>query len=134
MRSLITSLALLATLCPTAHAAGHEHPERWYQERWCSTRGEMEVVMPDQSRADCANATHVVEFDFGAKWAESLGQSLNYGAQAGKRPGIVLILEQPSHMRYLLRVMRVRSEYNLPLDLWAVDRDGQELALPEINR
>lgn len=134
MRSLITSLIVLATICPLAYAAGHEHPERWYQERWCSTRGEMEVVMPDQSRADCANATHVVEFDFGTKWAESIGQSLNYGAQAGKRPGIVLILEQPNHMRYLLRVMRVRAEYNLPLDLWAVDRDGQELALPEIRR
>ncbi|MBU1041295.1 MAG: hypothetical protein KKF77_09370 [Proteobacteria bacterium] len=134
MRHYLAPLALLACLCPPAHAAGHEHPERWYQERWCSTRGEMEVVMPDKTRADCANATHVVEFDFGVKWGESIGQSLNYGVQAGKRPGIVLILEKPSHMRYLRRVLRVRAEYNLPLDIWAVDKDGQELPLPRVRR
>lgn len=134
MRRYLAPLALLACLCPSAHAAGHEHPERWYQERWCAMRGEMEVVMPDQSRADCANATHVVEFDFGTKWAESVGQALNYGAQAGKKPGIVLILEKPEHSRYLLRVLRIRDKYNLPLDIWAVDKDGQELALPKIRR
>lgn len=134
MRSFITSLALLAALCPTAHAAGHEHPERWYQERWCSTRGEMEVVMPDQSRADCANATHVVEFDFGAKWAESIGQSLNYGAQAGKAPGVVLILERPGDERYLQRVLRVRETYGLPIEVWAVDKEGQAVPLPKTRR
>jgi len=89
----------------------------------------MEVVMPDRSRADCANATHVVEFDFGPKWAESIGQALNYGVQAGKRPGIVLILESPSHTRYLRRVLRVRAKYDLPLDVWAVDGEGDHVEL-----
>lgn len=90
--------------------------------------------MPDKSRADCANATDVVEFDFGPKWAESIGQALNYGVQAGKRPGVVLILEKPSHIRHLRRVLRVRAKYRLPLEVWAVDKDGQDLQLPQIRR
>lgn len=80
--------------------------------------------MPDGSRADCANATHVVEFDFGKKWAESTGQALNYGAQSGKTPGIVLILEKAGDERYLKRVLRVREVYGLPLDVLAVDGEG----------
>lgn len=134
MRHHLLTLTLLACLCPSANAAGHEHPERWYQESWCATRGEVEVVMPDKSRADCANATDVVEFDFGPKWAESIGQALNYGVQAGKRPGIVLILEKPSHIRHLRRVLRVRAQYSLPLEVWAVDKNGQEVPLPKTRR
>lgn len=108
-------------------APPHVHPERWYQERWCAPRGQMEVVLPDGSRADCANATHVVEFDFGKKWAESIGQALNYGAQSGKTPGVVLILEKPTDVRYLRRVLRVRESYGLPLEVWAVDHEGNAL-------
>ena len=40
-------LALLLTAA-TATAAG-DHPERWYQERWCGERGgETEVVLEDK--------------------------------------------------------------------------------------
>jgi hypothetical protein len=125
---LFLLLALCLVIPAQAFAASpHAHPERWYQERWCATRGTMEVVMPDQSRVDCMNATHAVEFDFGKKWAESIGQALNYGAQSGKTPGIVLILEQPGDERYLRRVLRVREVYGLPLEVWAVDREGVEL-------
>ena len=83
--------------------------------------------MPDGSRADCANATHVVEFDFGHKWAESISQALNYGAQSGKTPCVVLILERLGDERYLRRVLKVREVYGLPLEVWAVDGEGREL-------
>lgn len=121
-------LLLFLTIPAQAFAASqHAHPERWYQERWCATRGQMEVVMPDQSRVDCMNATHAVEFDFGRKWAESIGQALNYGAQSGRTPGIVLILKAPGDVRYLERVKSVRRAYGLPLEVWAVDREGREV-------
>lgn len=80
--------------------------------------------MPDGSRADCTNSTHAIEFDFGRKWAESIGQALNYGAQSGKTPGVVLILEKAKDVRYLDRVKKVREAYGLPLEVWAVDQDG----------
>ena len=90
----------------------------------------MEVVVPDGSRCDCMNATHAVEFDFGHKWAESVGQALNYGAQSGRRPGVVLILERPGDERYLRRVLTVREAYGLPLDVWTVGKDGETLPCP----
>lgn len=120
-------LLCLAISAQALAASPHAHPERWYQERWCSSRGAMEVVMPDQSRGDCMNATHAVEFDFGRKWGEAIGQALNYGAQSGRTPSIVLILEAPGDVRYLERVKNVRRAYGLSLDVWAVDREGREV-------
>lgn len=130
MRHLLLRISLLLCLTIPAQAfaaSPHAHPERWYQDAWCSSRGQMEVVMPDGSRCDCLTETHAVEFDFGYKWGESIGQALNYGAQSGKRPGIVLILERPGDERYMERVLRVREAYGLPLDVWAVDGEGREL-------
>ena len=46
----------------------------------------MEVVMKDGTRCDILTATHAIEVDFAKKWAEAIGQSLNYAMQTGKRP------------------------------------------------
>jgi len=66
-----------------------------YQEKWCTEHGgQVEVVLPDRTRCDCLTETHAIEFDFGKKWAEAIGQALYYAIQTGKKPGIVLILEK----------------------------------------
>lgn len=127
MRRATIFFVLLVALPTFAWAAGHEHPEKWYQERWCSSRGRMEVVLQDGSRCDCLTDTHAVEFDFGAKWAESIGQSLNYSAQTGKLPGIVLILERPGDERYLERIRTVDRAFGLGITVWTIDREGQEV-------
>jgi hypothetical protein len=90
----------------------------------------MEVVLKDGSRCDCLTDTYAVEFDFGAKWAESIGQSLNYSAQTGKRPGIVLILERPGDERYLERIRTVNRAFGLGITIWTIDRHGQERSRP----
>lgn len=93
-------------ICPLAFALilatiqnalpAHTHPEKYYQEKWCSEHnGQAEVVLPDKTRAGCVTSTHAIEFDFGKKWAESLGQAFYYSLQTGKRAGIVLIMEEP---------------------------------------
>jgi hypothetical protein len=54
-------------------SAKREHPEKWYQERWCTERdGKTEVVLPDKMRCDCVTDTHAIEFDFGNNWAEAV--------------------------------------------------------------
>lgn len=124
----LAAVALSLLICSLSYAQPHKHPERWYQERWCAQRGQTEIILPDSSRCDCVTTTHMVEFDFGKKWAESIGQALNYAAQGeGRRAGIVLILERPGDERYLDRIKAVRAAYGLPLDLWAVEEDGNEL-------
>ena len=66
---------LLVALLPVVAGAGHKHPEKWYQERWCAENGgEAEVVLADRTRCDCLTSTNAVELDFGPKWAEAIGQ------------------------------------------------------------
>lgn len=77
--------------------------------------------MPDQTRCDCVTPTHAIEFDFGKKWAEAIGQSLYYALQTGKKPGIVLILETPADYKYWIRLNTVIDQFSLPIDAWKVD-------------
>jgi len=113
-----TTLALLAlTLLPPSALAGHLHPESYYQKIWCDAhQGEMEVVLADGTRADCITSTHAVEFDFAKKWAESIGQALNYSSLTGKRCGIVLIGDGPK----IYTVRRLIRHYRLPCDVWVM--------------
>lgn len=109
----------VAVLLPVVAMGKSLHPEKYYQERWCAGQGgRAEVVLPDKTRCDCLIATHAVEFDFGRKWAESIGQSLYYGIQTGKRPGIVLILESDSDYKYWIRLNTIINHYSLGIDTW----------------
>ncbi len=97
--------------------AGRLHSEKWYQDKWCKEhKGQLEVVLPDRTRCDCLTDTHAIEFDFGNKWAEAIGQALHYGLQTGKRPGIVLILESPKDLKYWIRLNTIIEHYKLPID------------------
>jgi hypothetical protein len=119
MRYLLP-LLLILTLATVAHA-GHLHKEAWYQARWCAEHGgQTEVVMPDGTRCDCLTDTHAVEFDFSSKWAESIGQALLYGAHTGKRPGIVLIIENEKELGKISHIYRVIEAYGLPIDVWTM--------------
>lgn len=123
MKAASLSLQLVLALSSVATpswGAGHIHPERWYQGQWCSGRGEMEVVLPDGSRCDCLTPDHAVEVDFGPKWAEAVGQSLNYAAETGRKPGILLIIERPGDLRYLARIRSVDAAFGLGLTVWTI--------------
>jgi len=114
-------LGLLALGAIAQAREGHIHPERWYQERWCARAGgEVEHRLPDGARVDCLTESEAVEVDFGAKWAEGLGQALYYGAATGRRPGVVLILEYPDDVRYLERLLAAIRAHGLPVDVWVV--------------
>lgn len=96
--------------------------ERYYQEKWCLAHGgQMEVVMPDRTRCDCLTDRHAVEFDFAKKWAEAIGQALNYARQTGKQPGIVIICEKKTDRKKLLRVRLNADFYKLPVRIWSIN-------------
>lgn len=80
----------------------------------------MEVVLSDRTRCDCLTESHAIEFDFGNKWAEAIGQSLHYSLQTGKRAGIVLILERKKDYKYWIRLVLVIEHFNLPIDIWVI--------------
>ena len=99
--------------------AKREHPEKWYQQKWCEAqKGQIEVVLPDGTRCDCVTDTHAIEFDFGNNWAEAIGQSAYYALQTGKKAGIVLILETLKDRKYWIRLNTTIEHFNLPIDTW----------------
>jgi hypothetical protein len=101
--ALITRISESGSPAPKptdAEAAAH-HPESFYQNKWCAEhRGRIEVVTRENTRCDCVTDAYAVDFDFGNKWAEAVGQSLHYAHMTGKPPGVVLIIETPADRRY----------------------------------
>ncbi len=92
---------------------------KYYQNKWCQEHhGQAEVTLADKTRADCITDKNAIEFDFGKKWAESIGQALYYSLQTGKRAGIVLILESPADRKYFIRVNSTIQQFKLPIDTW----------------
>ena len=67
-------------------------------------KGQVEVVLPDGTRCDCLTDTHAIEFDFGSKWAEAIGQSAYYALQTGRKAGVVLVLETAKDRKYWMRL------------------------------
>ena len=99
--------------------------EKKYQEQWCNTQSNciMEYELPDKTRVDCLTLTHAIEFDFGKKWAEAIGQSLYYGLITNRKAGIVLILEDKSNeQKYLQRLLTVTEKYGI--DVWVISPES----------
>lgn len=115
---LLIVLSLFFTV--QALAGGHQHPERWYQDKWCEGKGQPEYVLPDKTRCDCLTQTHAVEVDFAKKWYEALGQSLYYSLQTGKRAGILLIIESIDDRKYWIRLNSTIEHFKLPIDTWEI--------------
>lgn len=59
-----------------------------------------EEVSVQGGRADLVTATHAFEVERASKWKNSIGQSLWYGLQLNKKPGIILIIEDRSDYKY----------------------------------
>ncbi len=95
--------------------------ERDYQIKWCDRfNGETEFVLPDRARVDCVLDKYAIEFDFGKKWAESVGQSIFYASQLDKRPGIVLIMRSKKDCKYLNRLRETVAAGGLGITIWQV--------------
>ena len=98
----------------------HFYYEKDYQEFWCkANNGTIEYRLPDKTRVDCVTQTHAIEFDFAKKWAESIGQSLYYGNQLNKKPGIVIISEDnEKDEKYINRIKTIAMLYHI--DYWVL--------------
>jgi len=123
-RSRVVKIALIfivISLFPSPLSAKREHPEKWYQQKWCEEHsGQVEVVLPDGTRCDCVTDTHAIEFDFGTGWAEAIGQGLHYSLLTEKKAGIVLILETIKDRKYWIRMNTTIEHHNLPIETWNI--------------
>ena len=111
-RILLLVLGIIFLSFPQLYAA-HLHPERVYQDQWCAKAGGVtEYVLDDGSRVDCLTDDYAIEFDFGPKWAEAIGQALYYGIRTARKPGVVLILER-EHPAFQRRLFSVAAKYGI---------------------
>ncbi len=124
---IVLILSLLSLGCTSSRQhinQDHHHPERYYQNQWCNKVGGLqEYHLEDGTRVDCLTETHAVEFDFAKKWAESIGQALYYADMTGKRPGVVLIMEQPGDDRFKARLKRISDRYGITV--WTIGPGDQ---------
>lgn len=118
MKKLLILVFMLSI--QTQAIAKHQYPEKDYQKYWCDiNNGITEYRLNDSTRIDCLTNEYAIEFDFANKWAESIGQALYYGIMTCKKPGIVLILENPKKdLKYLNRLKEVAKEHNITI--WTI--------------
>lgn len=126
LKSLVLITLLGIFLCATtktqAKSAESTQIKKWHEADFVDAHctGEIEFVLADRTRVDCLTDTHAIEYDWGKKWAESLGQALFYSAMTGKKAGIVLIVNPRSKDRYLKRLNKAISDNNLDVDVWTI--------------
>jgi hypothetical protein len=119
---IITAVLLVLLLAVPAQAK-HRYLEEYYQNKWCLPKGgTTEFVLPDRTRVDCLTGENAIEFDFGYKHYESIGQAIKYGMATGKRPGIVLIIENKLDAKKWAELQEVviflRERFGLRIDTW----------------
>ena len=110
-------ILLTMLIIQSAHAIENED---YYNRQFCAQEsGQAEYSLPDRSRVDCLTDTHAFEADWadGLKVYESIGQSLYYAAETGKKPGILLLVRKKNSAKHIRKVKRVIESWNLPIKL-----------------
>ena len=98
--------------------------ESYYQDEFAKIiGGDTEVRLDDGTRADIVTDKYAIEVDFGAKWAEAIGQSLSYGIQLEKQAGILLVISGEDEIRFLDRLMNVAVEHGIQVWIWNYSDD-----------
>ncbi|MBW3097407.1 hypothetical protein [Pseudohoeflea coraliihabitans] len=119
--STALGFAIVACLIPGS-LANAAVSERSVQQCVCQGM-DTEVALESGARADCVSATHAIEVDKTAGWAQAIGQALHYAQQTGKRPKIILYCEDRPGL-CLARKLRLEETLafaSLSIDLETVD-------------
>ena len=128
MKRATTFILTLAISILFSHAYAIEN-EDYYNRQFCTQEsGQAEYKLPDRSRIDCLTDTHAFEADWadGLKVYESIGQSLYYAAETGKKPGILLLVRKRNSEKHIRKVKRVIESWNLPIKLIIKDVKNEQ--------
>ena len=128
MTRATTFILTLAISILFSHAYAIEN-EDYYNRQFCTQEsGQAEYKLPDRSRIDCLPDTHAFEADWadGLKVYESIGQSLYYAAETGKKPGILLLVRKRNSEKHIRKVKRVIESWNLPIKLIIKDVKNEQ--------
>lgn len=124
---MIRTLAIAAILLAAPAIAAETESD--YQRKLCAGM-QMEVPMPNGTRADCMTERLAIEVDWAHKWAEAIGQSMNYAAVTGKLPAAILICKRGTEAKCLnwsLLTSETATYWRLPLTVWLCGADAIRL-------
>ena len=106
-------LIIGATIYPLKHPDTpllkklHNYKEKDYVNAY--SKGIKEYTLPDKTRVDCLTDEYAIEFEWGRKWAEGIGQALYYAKMTDKKPAIAIIMLSPKDERYIKRIEKVEK-------------------------
>ena len=101
-----------------------------YNRAYCiQLNGALEAAYKQRNskvRVDCLTSSHAIEVDWSDKWAESIGQSLNYAILTRRNAGVILICRRTvrtcsNHIQRMKVTVRV---HRLPIDVWFCDKNN----------
>ena len=117
MKKILLMIALI--LFSVSMFSQTKQRESYYQHEFAvKMDGRTEVRLMNGTRADIVTDKYAIEVDFGAKWAEAIGQSLSYGIELDKTPGILLVISGEDEIRFLERLMPVAIEHGIQVWIW----------------
>lgn len=115
--AIIVSLGLYIT------AAGQQYERDFTNHIQQLIGGEREVVV-EGGRIDLLNDSVAYEVEWAPNWKEAVGQSLWYGLQTNRKPGIILLIRSQSEYKYLIQL-------NTALMYGGLDKKISVLAYPQ---
>ena len=109
-------LIILLLNLPISVQAARLLNESAYSDDFCKQyNGIREYKLSDSTRVDCLTAEYAIEIEFAKKWSEAVGQALHYSIMTGKKPGIVLIIENIKDYTYFNRLKTICQRYAIRL-------------------
>lgn len=106
-RAFIFLVLLLTTLPLTAQL------EADYITVLARHLGGTREVPVTSGRVDILTDTYAIEVERAAKWKNSIGQSLWYGQQTLKKPGIILLIESAAERKYAIQLQSTIDYFGL---------------------
>lgn len=85
----------------------------------CACQGmQMEVVTKSGARVDCLDDEYATEIEATSGWAQSIGQSLHYASETGKRARVLFFCEDEEAVcyRHVLRFESTVEAWGLPIE------------------
>ena len=130
MRLLCVAILAVLLSFPVHGQQIRKANEADYNRAYCiQLNGAMEAAYKQRNskvRVDCLTSSHAIEVDWSDKWAESIGQSLNYAILTRRNAGVILICRRTertcaNHIQRMKVTVRV---HRLPIDVWFCEKDN----------
>jgi len=87
--------------------------ENFYADKIQKAIGGEREVSVSNGRVDLVTNEYAFEIEWAWNWKEAVGQSLWYGLQTNKKPGIILIMRQNAEFKYVQQLESALQYSNL---------------------